>query len=115
MLINDFLTALKSDPSQTDFTDVIDLIDSHYEFSAAAFTNGDSVNEAGQNNGSCKILAFGQLHELSAEHTLHLFGDYYRKDVAEHPNGTDHSNIRNFMKFGWEGVTFSSPPLALKA
>ena len=35
-----------------------------------------------------------------------MFGDYYRKDVLEHPDGTDHANIRAFMEVGWDGVKF---------
>ena len=29
-----------------------------------------------------------------------------RKDVLEHPDATDHANIRAFMKVGWDGVKF---------
>jgi hypothetical protein len=36
-----------------------------------------------------------------------LWGQYYR-DVLATPDGTDHQNIRNFMKTGWEGVDFSN-------
>lgn len=36
-----------------------------------------------------------------------LWGQYYR-DVKASPDGTDHQNIRNFMKYGWEGVPFEN-------
>ena len=37
--------------------------------------------------------------------TLWLFGDFYRKDVLENPDGTDHANIRAFMEGGWDCVS----------
>ena len=36
-----------------------------------------------------------------------LWGQYYR-DVLANPNMSDHQNIRNFFKYGWEGVDFSN-------
>ncbi len=38
--------------------------------------------------------------------TLSLFGHYYRDDVMGHPDGDDHSNIRNFLLDGWLGIHF---------
>ena len=38
---------------------------------------------------------------------LQLWGQYYR-DVKANPDGDDHQNIRNFMKYGWEGVPFEN-------
>ena len=40
-----------------------------------------------------------------ATHARQLWGQYYR-DVLATPDGTDHQNIRNFMKNGWDGVDF---------
>jgi len=37
--------------------------------------------------------------------TLRLFGEIAR-DLS--PNGSDHLNIRNFLKYGWAGVKFNS-------
>lgn len=34
---------------------------------------------------------------------MRLFGEYYRELI---PNGVDHPNIRNFLKYGWKGVVF---------
>jgi hypothetical protein len=45
---------------------------------------------------------------------LACFGSYYRKDVLENPNGTDHQNIRNFMNRGWEGISFEKEALGIK-
>ena len=33
-------------------------------------------------------------------------GDYYRVDVLQHPDATDHQNIRQFIQYGWAGITF---------
>ncbi len=88
------------------------VIDEAYRFTPTAFRNGELANEAGENSGSCKIYAFGQLHALSEQQTLACFGHYYREDVLQHPDGTDHQNIRNFIKTGWGGITFSGKALA---
>ena len=42
------------------------------------------------------------------------FGSYYRDDVLGDPSGEDHANIRNFMKYGWDGVLFDSNALTAK-
>ena len=70
------------------------------------------MNEAGTNEGSCKIFAFAQLHHLSEQATLACFGQYYREDVLQNPQGNDHGNIRNFIKQGWQGITFESDVLS---
>jgi hypothetical protein len=51
---------------------------------------------------------------LNPNQTLNLFGDYFRKDVLENPAGEDHQNIRNFMKYGWEGISFDEEALGKK-
>lgn len=89
-----------------EFTDVMAVISAEYNYLPTAFTNGDLRSEAGTNEGSCKIFYFAQLNELSEQTTLALFGQYYRVDVLQNPDGTDHGNIRNFIKSGWQGVTF---------
>ena len=71
-----------------------------------SFSVGDVVSEPGQNMGSAKIFSFAQLSKLDEAATLQLFGDYYRKDVLEHPDGSDHANIRAFIKGGWACVKF---------
>jgi hypothetical protein len=93
------------------FTQVIECIDSFYDFTPTRFQNGDQSNPAGSNNGSCKILAFAQLQGLSEAATLNAFGDYYTQDVLLHPEAEDHQNIRNFMRHGWSGVTFEGQAL----
>ncbi len=105
---------IQEHPETISFSEVIDYIDTHYDFTPTRFVNGVTVNEAGQNNGSCKIFSFAKLNRLTAEQTLALFGDYYRVDVLGNPDGTDHQNIRNFMLKGWEGIRFEGDPLKAK-
>ena len=101
-------------PETITFPEVIAHIDEHYDFTPTRFTNGNAVNEAGQNNGSCKIFSFAKLRGLTQAQTLALFGDYYRVDVLGNPDGTDHQNIRNFIQYGWEGIQFEGEPLKEK-
>ncbi|MCH1931190.1 HopJ type III effector protein [Shewanella sp. A25] len=112
---DELITQLNHAPEQVEFNDVIALIDSTFAFTPTEFTNGQVNNPANQNNGSCKLLSLAQYLKLSKEHTLALFGSFYRVDVLQHPDGTDHANIRNFMLTGHGGVSFKVFPLALKA
>ena len=109
-----FLHRLATAPETIAFSDAIAVIDAHYDFTPSAFRNGEIQNEAGQNNGSCKIFSFARLHKLTPAQTLHCFGDYYRNDVLKNPQGTDHQNIRNFITTGWEGIVFQGNALTLK-
>lgn len=95
------------------FSEVIDSIDSYYSFTPTSFTNGELSNEAGTNNGSCKVFSFAKEQSLNVSETLFLFGEHYQK-VLLTPNDEDHQNIRNFIKFGWEGISFSGNALELK-
>ncbi len=108
------LEQLEKSPEKIIFKDVIAYIDENYDFAPTKFTNGNTINEANQNNGSCKVFSFAQLKNLSKEQTLSLFGEFYREDVLKNPDGTDHQNIRNFMKFGWEGISFDGEALKKK-
>ncbi|QQV01415.1 MULTISPECIES: HopJ type III effector protein [Chryseobacterium] len=108
------LEQLKNSPESIDFKEVIAFIDEHYDFTPTKFKNGSTVNEANQNNGSCKIFSFAKLNDLSKEETLNLFGEFYREDVLKNPEGTDHQNIRNFIEFGWDGISFEGKALSRK-
>ena len=108
------LDLIKTSPGTIEFSAVIAYIDANYDFTPTRFINGSLVNEAGQNNGSCKIFSFAKLHDLSPSETLILFGDFYRKDVLQKPDGTDHQNIRNFIHTGWEGIKFDGQALMEK-
>lgn len=105
------LEQLDQSPETIDFKDVIAYIDENYDFTPTKFINGNVTNEANQNNGSCKIFSFAKKLDLSVEKTLALFGEFYREDVLKNPEGTDHQNIRNFMKYGWEKVLFEGDAL----
>lgn len=93
------------------FAEVIATIDANYSFTPSFFKNGDVVNEENQNNGSCKVFSFAKMHQLSEKETLFLFGEHYQK-VLETPSDADHQNIRNFMKFGWNGIAFEKEALS---
>lgn len=108
------LEKIKNTPTEISFEEVIAYIDKHYDFTPSAFTNGALQNTENQNNGSCKILFFSKINSLNKEETLHLFGDFYRKEVLLNPEGENHQNIRNFIKFGFEGLSFEKEVLTLK-
>ncbi|MGZ8195476.1 MAG: HopJ type III effector protein [Methylosarcina sp.] len=100
------------------FNETIAVITENYHYTPTEFSNGLGehrlVNRAGVNEGSCKLFAFARLHHLGSSQTLNLFGDYYRVDVLSDPHSNGHQNIRNFMRFGWEGICFNGEPLAAK-
>jgi hypothetical protein len=109
-----FLQRLNDTPETIAFADTLAVIEALHDFTPTEFRNGDLLNEAGKNNGSCKIFSFAKLQGLTPAQTLHCFGDYYRKDVLEHPEATDHQNIRNFMNTRWKGVEFMGEALKAK-
>lgn len=112
MQLTEFLTKVSNHPQQINFSDTIALIEANYRFTPTAFRNGDLHNDVGQNSGSCKIFSFAQLQALTQEQTLHLFGDYYRVEVLQHPDSQNHLNIRNFIRFGWDGIAFLDQALS---
>ncbi|MGL6259407.1 HopJ type III effector protein [Vibrio sp. WXL103] len=114
MPLTQFIERLNNEPAEIQFSETMAVIDALYDFTPTDFTNGAVENLAGTNNGSCKILAFGQLQGLSKEQTLSCFGDYYRIDVLGNPSGDDHANIRNFILHGWDKVSFKGQPLIEK-
>lgn len=113
-MLETFFRQLSTEPDSISFQQTITLIDVLYDFTPTAFQNGEQSNVAGENNGSCKILAFALLHQLSEPQTLQLFGDFYRLEVLPDVKGTNHANIRNFMRTGWDGIEFHGTPLSGK-
>jgi len=109
-----FLKQLQENPRSITFQDTINVIEENYDFTPTAFQNGNQHNNAGENNGSCKIFSFAKLQNLSKEATLACFGSYYFQNILENPDGDDHQNIRNFMKTGWSGVYFEGKALVNK-
>ena len=118
MSLNTFLEKIKR-LEAVSFDETIAVITEHYDYQPTTFSNGlgehQLINEAGQNEGSCKIFAFAQLNQLDQQQTLNLFGDYYRQDVLNDPNGSGHQNIRNFMHYGWAGISFHGVALTAKS
>jgi len=117
MSLNTFLTSVRNN-TPVSFNDTIAVITDHYYYQPTEFSNGLNdqalINAAGTNEGSCKIFAFALMHQLTEQQTLNLFGDYYRVDVLNEPNGSGHQNIRHFMRDGWQGIHFKSEALIAK-
>ena len=111
MTLDELLLVIKDAPDTVDFNDVMDVVQSNYQYRETEFTNGlgDELvtNRAGTNEGSCKIFSFARLNQLDEAQTLACFGSFYRDDVLKNSSGTDHQNIRNFIKYGWAGISFS--------
>ena len=114
MNMNSFLEKLNKSPESINFAETIAVIEENYVFEPTAFENGVLHNAAGENSGSCKLFAFAELQNLSEAATLSCFGAYYYDDVLKNTEGTNHQNIRNFMKTGWDGIAFYGSPLVSK-
>ncbi|MCW8853741.1 MAG: HopJ type III effector protein [Gammaproteobacteria bacterium] len=118
MTTENFLQNLRISPDNINFTDAIEYIMEHYDYTPVTFTNGIDpdrvINQAGTNEGSCKIFAFGKIAGLTAAETLACFGQYYRDEVLNDPNGDNHANIRSFIKYGWQGINFDNEALVKK-
>lgn len=113
-----FIQQIKAAPEKTVFKDVIDIVNQYYDYTPAPFSNGVAnekvINAAGENEGSCKLFSFAKIHQLDVAQTLHCFGHYYRDDVLQHPENSDHGNIRAFIKHGWAHVIFEENVLTAK-
>lgn len=114
MSVDELLQQVRSEPDTIEFDQVMAVIAQCYDYTATGFRNGEVLNPAGSNEGSCKIFAFAQLNNLTEMQTLALFGRYYREDVLGHPAADDHANIRNFLLDGWLGIRFDGQALSLK-
>lgn len=116
--MNSILSIIKASPHLVEFDQVIEHINESYVFTPTRFTNGIGentvINEKGTNEGSLRIFSFAKINNLSEEQTLSCFGKYYREDVLQNPNGDDHGNIRNFIRYGWSGISFDNNALVKK-
>jgi len=115
--VAELINQIKQQESNISFEQVMKVIEDNYQYQPTLFSNGELVNNAGTNEGSCKIFYFAQLNTLSQQQTLACFGRYYREDVLANPTGNDHGNIRNFINTGWQGIAFKSAalhPLSVK-
>ena len=113
-----FIQKIKTSPEEIGFNEVIEIINNFYDYTPTRFSNGtgdEAVNNAaGENEGSCKIFAFARLQQLDETQALNCFGRYYREDVLKHPQGSDHANIRTFIKYGWQHIILDNTALELK-
>ena len=114
MTLEAFKNKLQNSPKEIDFKETIAAIESTYNFSASAFKNGDLQSSETENLGSCKVFSFALKQNFTKEETLASFAQYYFIDVLENPNATDHQNIRNFIKTGFEGLIFEKETLTEK-
>ena len=114
MKIQDLKNKLNKAPETVSFTDTMAVIEANYIFTPTAFTNGELKNAAGENSGSCKLFAFAKKQNLTKEETLACFGAYYFEEVLKNPEGSNHQNIRNFMKTGFSGLQFDGDALIEK-
>jgi hypothetical protein len=114
----DLIQQINDKPKSIEFNAIMEFISQNYTYKPVTFTNGVGVaaviNQAGTNEGSCKIFALGKLLGLNELATLACFGSYYRSDVLANPAGDDHANIRTFMKYGWDGIQFDADALTAK-
>ena len=117
MTLADLLARLRR--AEADFEDVLAFVNTRYDYTPTRFSNGlgtePVVNEAGKNEGSCRLFALARLNRLSEDDTVLLFGRFYRDDVLKNPAGSDHANIRRFMQDGWAGIRFEGDALAPRA
>jgi hypothetical protein len=117
MSITKLLQRIRTDAPTVSFPHIIETINAHYEYTPTQFSNGTGkdriVNAAGTNEGSCRIFAFAQLNHLNEAETLACFGQFYR-DVVATPDGSDHANIRTFMRHGWQSIHFEGRALKAK-
>jgi hypothetical protein len=118
MRVDTLLRLLQTHPDAVEFQDVMAVIAAQYDYTPTRFSNGLGddriVNAAGENEGSCKIFALGQLLGLNQLQPLACFGRFYREDVMQHPRDNKHANIRCFMRHGWAGIHFDSQALTPK-
>lgn len=92
------------------FAQTLSFIDEHYDYKACNFSNGSLLNQAGQNEGACRLIGLAVLESLSLQETLLAFGEHYRSVLAN-PDGSDHGNIRALINSGLAGVRFARLPL----
>jgi hypothetical protein len=102
---SDFADRIKQGGKVASIDETLQFIDTHYNYFEVPFSCGELNNPANVNIGSAKIFSFAILTKMDEKATLRLFGPMV--DSLK-PDGTDHPNIRNFMKLGWNGIVFSS-------
>ena len=75
MSLSSFIEKVKNNENVS-FDETLAVISENYHYQATEFNNGLNerllVNQAGTNEGSCKIFAFAQLNHLNQQQTLNL-------------------------------------------
>ena len=116
MTLDAFISRLGRDDTLM-FEETLAIIEANYDFTPTAFNNGlgDDIlyNTPDQNQGSCRLFAFGKLNGLDEKQLLACFGEHYRQVLAD-PGCESHANIRTFMRHGWKGIRFEQEPLRLR-
>lgn len=102
--LHTLLTKLKD--GTANFNDVLNFIDNHYITQAVSFKNGKLINGSHENQASARVLSLAKIFALSEEETLSLYAEHYQSVLAD-PKGKGHENIRNFMEYGWDGITLN--------
>jgi len=95
------------------FSDTLAFIEAYFEFAPTTFTNHTLVNQANENQGSCRTIALAKYAGFSDEEALLAFGEHYRH-VRSDPDGNDHANIRTLMEYGLDSVSFERFPLTVR-
>ena len=111
--IQSFIERLRLNADSIAFAEVIDLIDTYYHHTPTAFSNGSLINQAGENQGSAKVLSFARLHGLTNKRPFTVLPSIGVRCV-QIPMAADHQNIRQFMQNGWDGVQLSEACLTIK-
>ena len=83
--------------------DTVKMIDNEFDYFEVPFNCGDAQNAINENATSGKIFSLALIAGLDKDTTLNLFGEVYR-DLS--PSGSDHQNIREFIKSGIDGLKF---------
>jgi len=110
-MVKNILTGIAA--GELNFSAVLAFIDEQYTHTPTAFKNGDQYNNVSENQGSARVLYYAHLNNLSKEQTLSLFAEHYQ-NVLDNPGASNHQNIRQFMRNGWNGVTFEGVVLSPK-
>ena len=73
------LEQLEKSPENINFKDIIAYIDENYDFTPTKFINGNTTNEANQNNGSCKVFSFAQQKIYQKNKHFNFLGNFTEK------------------------------------
>lgn len=108
MTPDDFKTRLGTPGHR--FVDTLSFIEQFYHYQPSGFHIGPLYNHAGENQGSCRVVAMALDLGLTDEQTLACFAEHYQSVLAE-PDGSEHANIRALMQHGLTAAHFDQPPL----